>query len=130
MKTISFSTSEKFQVIDITEEVAELVKDVNDGVAVIFIPHATCGIIINENYDPKVSKDIITALNQIIPLRNDWKHDQVDGNAAAHIKSAIIGPSETIIIKDGKMQLGTWQQIALIDFDGPKKRKVFVKIIQ
>ena len=130
MKELNFSTSKQFEVIDITKEVSEAVKEIKEGIAVIFVPHATAGIIINENYDPKVSEDIITALNQIVPLRNNWKHDQVDGNAAAHIKSAIIGPSETVIIKDGKMQLGTWQQIALIDFDGPRERKVFVKTIK
>lgn len=130
MKELKFSTSKQFEVIDITKEVSEAVKEIKEGIAVIFVPHATAGIIINENYDPKVSEDIITALNQIVPLRNNWKHDQVDGNAAAHIKSAIIGPSETVIIKDGKMQLGTWQQIALIDFDGPRERKVFVKTIK
>ena len=129
MKELHFSTSKKFEVIDITKEIAEVVKDVKDGTIIVFVPHATAGIIINENYDPNVSEDILNALDQIIPLRNNWKHDQIDGNAAAHIKAAIIGPSELVIVKNGKLQLGTWQQIALIDFDGPKERKVFVKVL-
>jgi len=129
MKELHFSTSKKFEVIDITKEVAEVVKDVKDGTIIVFVPHATAGIIINENYDPNVSEDILNALDQIIPLRNNWKHDQIDGNAAAHIKAAIIGPSELVIVKNGKLQLGTWQQIALIDFDGPKERKVFVEVL-
>ena len=128
---ISISTSKKQEIIDITKEIKEIVEksDTKEGICVIYTPHATAAIILNENYDPNIMIDTLDALDNIIP-QGKWKHDKIDGNGAAHIKSSIIGPSESIIIKDGKLLLGRWQSLMLADFDGPRQRKVLIKIIR
>jgi len=128
----SIKTSKQQEIIDLTNEVKKIVSQskIKEGICLIYVPHATCAIIINENYDAGVCEDIISALNKVIPLHAGYKHDKVDNNSAAHIKSAIIGPSETVSIKKGNLQLGAWQGIALTEFDGPRKRKVIVKILK
>ena len=130
-KEIIISTKEHNELVDITKEVEKIVSEskVKQGLCNVFAAHATAAILINENYDPNVREDIINALNKIIPEHNNYKHDKIDNNAASHIKAAIIGPSETIPIKDGKLLLGTWQQIAFCEFDGPRSnRKVIVSV--
>jgi len=130
-KEIIISTKEHNELVDITKEVEKIVSEskVKQGLCNVFAAHATAAILINENYDPNVREDIINALNKIIPEHNNYKHDQIDNNAASHIKAAIRGPSETIPIKDGKLLLGTWQQIAFCEFDGPRSnRKVIVSV--
>jgi len=129
-KEISVSSNKKQEVIDITEEVRKIVKEskVREGLVLIYIPHATASVIINENYDLNICTDLINCLNGLIPA-GKWLHDKVDDNADAHIKAAIIGPSETLIIEKGDLILGIWQSIMIVDFDGPKERKVAVKII-
>lgn len=129
MNIINLTTKKKYEVIDITDEVEKHVKNVDEGLAMIFTPHATGGIIINENYDPNIGLDIMEALEKIIP-EGKWRHDSVDSNGAAHIKASIIGPSESVIIKDGKLQLGTWQSICFCEFDGPRERKINIKLIK
>jgi len=126
---IKIETKKKYEVIDITSEVENLVKDVEEGIAIIYTPHATAGIIVNENYDPNIGLDIMDALDKLI-AEGKWRHDSVDNNGAAHIKASIIGPSETVPIKEGKLSLGRWQSICLCDFDGPRKRNVNVSIIK
>jgi len=128
----SIKTSSPQQIIDLTKEVKKLVSQskIKEGICLVYAPHATCAVIINENYDLSVCDDILSALNKLVPLHAGYKHDKVDNNAAAHIKSAIIGPSETISVKNGNLQLGTWQGIALTEFDGPRERKIIVKIIK
>jgi len=126
MNAIKIVTKKKYEVIDITKEVEKHVKEVKEGTVLVFTPHATAGIIINENYDPNIGLDIMEALDNMMP-EGKWRHDKVDNNAAAHIKSAIIGPSETIPVKDGKLLLGTWQSICLYEFDGPRERKIIIK---
>lgn len=125
-------TRKKQEIIDITENVNEVLEKskIKDGICLVYVPHATAAIIINENYDPSVCDDIITTLNRIIPEHANYKHDAIDRNAHSHIKAAILGPSELIAVKDGKLQLGTWQGIALVELDGPKERKIIVKIIE
>jgi len=128
-KEIVISTKEHNELIDITKEVEKIVSEskVKHGLCNIFAAHATAAILINENYDPNIREDIINALNKIIPEHNNYKHDKIDNNAASHIKAAIIGPSETIPIKNNKLSLGTWQQIAFCEFDGPRSnRKIIV----
>ena len=128
-KEIIISTKAHNELIDITKEVEKIVSEskVKQGLCNVFVTHATAAILINENYDPNLRDDIIKALNQTIPERNNYKHDQIDNNAASHIKAAIIGPSETIPIKDNKLYLGTWQSIAFCEFDGPRtNRKIIV----
>ena len=131
-KEIIISTKAHNELIDITKEVEKIVSEskVKQGLCNVFVTHATAAILINENYDTNLRDDIIKALNQTIPERNNYKHDQIDNNAASHIKAAIIGPSETIPIKDNKLYLGTWQSIAFCEFDGPRSnRKIIITII-
>ncbi len=131
-ETIILSTTKKQELVDINSKVGEIVSKsgVKEGICNVFCQHATGAIIINENYDPNVCLDLIDALNKLIPA-GKWRHDSVDGNADAHIKSAIIGPSETIPIKNGKLQLGTWQSIMFVELDGPRTgRKVTMQIIK
>ena len=125
------STSKKQELIDITQQVEEAVKKsgVNDGLCNVYVPHATAAIAINENADPNITIDILDALNSMIK-ENGWKHNCIDNNAAAHIKSTIIGPSETIPVTGGKLQIGTWQNIFLCCFDGPRKRKIIVTVVK
>jgi secondary thiamine-phosphate synthase enzyme len=127
----TISSSKKQEVVDITEQVKEIVmgSKVKEGICVIYTPHATAAIIINENWDPNISLDFLDSLNALIPI-GKWHHDKVDGNGSSHIKAAIVGPSETIPITAGKLDLGQWQNIMLADFDGPRNsRKIIVKII-
>jgi len=132
LKEFEIATSKSQELIDITEKVKKIVKDseIKEGICLVYTPHATAGILINENYDTFVCEDITKKLNDIIPLHDGYKHDKIDNNAHAHIKAALIGPSETIIIKDAELLLGTWQGIGFLELDGPRKRKVFVKIIK
>ena len=128
---ITISTSKRQELIDITQQVAAIIRKskVKQGLCNVFTMHATAAIIINENADPNICLDIIDALDKIIK-EDAWKHDKIDGNAASHIKSTILGPSETIPIKNNELQLGTWQSIFLFELDGPRKnRKIIVKII-
>ena len=129
-EVISISTSKRQELVDITNKVEAIIKKskVKDGLCTIFAMHATTAIIINENADPNICLDIIDSLNELIP-RGKWRHDKLDGNADAHIKSSILGPSEIIPIKDNRLQLGTWQAVMLADFDGPRNRKVIVHVI-
>ncbi|MCD6576170.1 MAG: YjbQ family protein [Nanoarchaeota archaeon] len=127
---ITLPTSKKYELIDITEKVARFVKDIKDGICLVYTPHATAGIIINENWDESVQDDFINLLNKLIP-EGKWKHDKIDGNGAAHLKASIVGPSEMIPVKDGKLQLGRWQNIFFCEFDGPRKeRKIIVKVVK
>jgi len=123
------ATSKAQELVDITYEVAKLVKDVKKGLCNVFVTHATAAIVINENYDPNICIDFLDALNKSFPDHAGYRHDLVDNNAGAHIKAALLGPSETIHIKDGKLVLGTWQSLMLVDLDGPKRRNIRVEII-
>jgi secondary thiamine-phosphate synthase enzyme len=119
----------KYQMIDITRQVAEIVREakMDEGICSVYVTHATAAVVINENDDPNVCEDVLDALDKLIP-EGVWRHDRVDGNAAAHIKSAILGPGETIPVRHGKLMLGTWQAIMLVDLDGPRDRRVVVTV--
>ena len=128
---IIISTSKKQEMVDITSKVASIVKKskVDRGLCNVFVMHATASIVINENADPNICLDTIDALDGLVD-EGVWRHDKLDGNAASHIKASIIGPSETIPIKDNQLQLGTWQAISLFELDGPREnRKVIVQIM-
>ncbi|MEM3454975.1 MAG: secondary thiamine-phosphate synthase enzyme YjbQ [Candidatus Micrarchaeia archaeon] len=131
MHEIVVKSERKNEIINITKEVEEIVrkeskeKKIDEGICLVYVPHATAALTINENWDPSVCDDFIDCLSKIIP-EGKWKHDKIDGNGASHIKSAIIGPSVTIPFKNGKLLLGTWQGIMLCEFDGPRERKVIV----
>lgn len=130
MHTFTISSIKKNELVNITPKVSEIVQksNIKEGLCTIYTPHATAAILINENYDPNVMDDVLDALNKLIP-EGKWQHDRIDNNGAAHIKSAIIGPSETIPIKDGELMLGQWQDIMFAEFDGPRAdRQVFVTL--
>ncbi len=130
-KKFKISTNKHQEVIDITSQVEKIVSEseIENGLCLVFTPHATAGIIINENADPNIREDILTALNKIIPEHAGWKHDKIDNNAAAHIKASILGPSEIIAIENNELVLGTWQNIGFVELDGPRSRNIIVKII-
>jgi len=127
--TLQVKSHKQFECINITSQIQNLIRDsgVKDGVATIYCPHTTAAITINEGADPSVVKDLLYELDKVIPLRDNYQH--LEGNSAAHIKSSIIGCSESVIIENGSIILGTWQAIFFCEFDGPRNRKVFVKII-
>lgn len=118
------------EIINITAQVKELLKSsLERGKAVlVYTPHATCSIIVNENCDDKVCVDILSFLRQQVP-KGVWQHDNIDDNGDAHIKASIIGSSQLIPLENNELMLGQWQSIALAEFDGPRERKVIVKII-
>jgi len=122
-------THRKYDTLDITAQVAEIVRQANlaEGLCSIYVTHATAAVIINENDDPNVCADLLDALNRLVP-EGVWRHDRVDKNGAAHIKAAIVGPGETVPVRGGKLVLGTWQAIMLVDFDGPRERRVIVTL--
>lgn len=124
------SSSKRLETIDISNKIEEIIKKskIKNGLCTVFVPHATAAIIINENWDPNVGVDFQQALAQTIPA-GKWLHDQVDDNGDSHIKSALVGPSATIPIIEGKLPLGQWQSIMLAEFDGPKERKVIVSLM-
>ena len=127
---ITVSTSKKQEMIDITNQVASIVKKsgLKSGLCHIYSMHSTAAIVVNENADPDISLDTIDALNKLV-AKGIWMHDKLDGNADAHIKATILGPSETIPIKNAKLQLGTWQGIMLFELDGPRKRSIAVTVL-
>jgi len=126
------STQGKQSLTDINDEVKKAVKmsGVKNGLVNIYVSHATAAIIINENADPNICVDLLQALNKAFPDHAGYLHDSIDNNAGAHIKAAVLGPSETIPLKDGKLQLGTWQSLMLACLDGPRDRRIIVKIIE
>ena len=132
MPEFSFSTTRNEEVIDITKQVQNIVKQskLTQGLCFVFTPHATAAIIINENWDPNVGIDLLHSLSRIVPKRADYRHDKVDNNAAAHIKSAMLGPSETLTFKNSELFLGQWQSIMFCEFDGPRqKRRIIVDLV-
>ncbi|MEA3432885.1 MAG: secondary thiamine-phosphate synthase enzyme YjbQ [candidate division WOR-3 bacterium] len=126
------STKSYEELIDITHNVEGVIQRsaVKDGVCIVYIPHATAGIILNESADPNIKRDFLSALDRVIPKHAGYLHDRIDNNAHAHIKSAIVGSSVTIPVSNGHLGLGTWQAIMLCEFDGPRaRRRVVIKII-
>jgi len=127
MPEIRVRTSHAREMVDITAEVAGMVREseLTEGLCHVYVAHATAAIVVNENDDPNVCVDTLDALDKLIPA-GVWRHDRVDGNAASHIQAAILGPGETIPVRDGQLVLGTWQAIMLVELDGPRDRRVIV----
>jgi secondary thiamine-phosphate synthase enzyme len=127
---LSVKTSSRTELIDITSKIAKLVKEsgVTAGLCMLYVPHTTGAVTINESADPSVRGDILLVLNQIIPWNADYKH--MEGNSPAHVKSTLVGASELVAIENGALVLGTWQGIFFCEFDGPRTRKVHVRFIE
>jgi secondary thiamine-phosphate synthase enzyme len=123
-------TSARSEMCDITREVQALVREngAAEGVCHVFVPHTTCGLAINENADPDVKRDIIAKLDDAVSEDFDYHHGE--GNSPAHIKSVLVGPSLSVFIEDKTLQLGTWQGLYLCEYDGPRSREVWVKILK
>ncbi len=129
---LHFRTTAHKQCIEITDRVRATVREsgVQSGLCHVAVLHATAAIVVNENDDPNIGIDLLAALDRAIPDHAGWLHDRVDDNAQAHIKAAILGPSETLPIQDGDLLLGTWQGIILVELDGPRaERRVAVTIV-
>lgn len=129
MKQISVETRSRVEMIDITEAVQKAVREekIEKGICLVYTPHTTAAITINENADPDVPRDIIAALDRAVPLSANYRH--AEGNSAAHVKSSLVGASELVTIENGRLVLGTWQSIFFCEFDGPRTRKVLISII-
>lgn len=129
MTTLTVNSHKQVEMIDITDDVINsiLQDDIVEGLAVIYTPHTTAAITINENADPDVSRDIIMGVDKLVPMHDDYRH--LEGNSAAHIKSSLFGASETLVINQGKPVLGTWQGIYFCEFDGPRQRRVHIQIL-
>jgi len=125
---LSVKTSARTELIDITSKIAERVKEsgVTDGRCMLYVPHTTAAVTINESADPSVKDDILMVLNQMVPWDANYRH--MEGNSPAHVKSTIVGASEMVAIENGSLVLGTWQGIFFCEFDGPRTRKVHVRI--
>ena len=128
-KTISVRTGSRDQMIDITAEVAQAVGEsgVADGVATVYVPHTTAGVTINENADPSVVSDMLAALDLAVPWQQSfYRHNE--GNSAAHVKSSMVGCSAQVLVRDGRLHLGTWQGIYFCEFDGPRSRQATIAV--
>lgn len=129
MSSFSVKTSTRFEMIDITRQIRDIIREAGtgSGLCYVFVPHTTAAVTINENADPDVPSDIISIMDRLIPLHGPYRHGE--GNSAAHVKASLMGASETVLIENGQLVLGTWQSIFFCEFDGPRMRKVFVKVI-
>ncbi len=127
---ITVKSDSRTQLIDITSEVrnATVASEIDQGLCILYVPHTTAAVTINENADPTVKSDILKVLNEVIPWDADYRHSE--GNSAAHIKSSLVGVSQMIPIENGKLILGTWQGIFFCEFDGPRTRKIHVSFIR
>ncbi len=123
-------TEKREEIVNITEKVKAAIKDsFEKGKAcLIYVPHATCAIIINNFADKTIGEDVLRALRDLFP-KGIWSHDQVDDNGDAHIKASLLGPSKLVPLENNELKLGQWQEIALADFDGPRERKVIVRVL-
>jgi secondary thiamine-phosphate synthase enzyme len=128
-RTLSIRTSRRTELRNVTAEIAATVREsgCSGGVCYLYVPHTTAGVLINEGHDPAVARDMETTLDRLIPHHGDYAH--AEGNSDSHIKTALVGSSETVWIENGRLSLGRWQAIFLADFDGPRTRELRVKIV-
>lgn len=129
MKKLSVKTGDKCEFIDVTSRINKVIsqRSFDEGALLLMVPHTTAGITINETHDSAVRADIISQLNKIVPFQGGYSHRE--GNSPAHIKSSIVGCDQMVPVENGKLVLGTWQGIFFCEFDGPRKRKLFVKFL-
>ncbi len=129
LKIIKIKSNKGTEFIDITSEIKNTVNEsgIKSGICLVYVPHTTAGVTINEGADPSVAKDILKTLNKLIPHSAGYAH--MEGNSDAHIKTALVGTSQEIIIDKGRLLLGTWQAVFFCEFDGPRQRRVHVKFI-
>jgi secondary thiamine-phosphate synthase enzyme len=130
IQSFQVRTRAKTELIDITRSVQQAVQKtgIKDGICFIFVPHTTAAVTINENADPSVPQDIVMELNKMVPFEDRYHHQE--GNSAAHIKASLLGCSQAVFVDSGKLILGTWQGIFFCEFDGPRNREVYVKVVK
>lgn len=130
MENFRVKTSQRTEFVSITHSVSQILSKsgIKEGACLVYIPHTTAAVTINENADPSVPGDIVSELNKIIPFNDNYAH--LEGNSAAHIKASLIGPSVYIPVTNGKLTLGTWQGVFFCEFDGPRNRTVIVQVIK
>jgi secondary thiamine-phosphate synthase enzyme len=127
--SLAAETRARNDMVDVTRQVEDIVRraDVENGLCVVFVPHTTAGVTINEHADPDVCTDILSALERIVPWHGDFLH--AEGNSVAHVKASMMGSSASIIVADGRLELGTWQGVFLCEFDGPRTRQIWVSVL-
>lgn len=130
IQTLTVPSHAQTELIDITSQVQKVVQEsgLKEGLCQIFVPHTTAAVTINENADPSVRADILMVLNKLISPQEPYRH--LEGNSPAHIKASLLGPLETVFVEGGRLALGTWQGIFFCEFDGPRRRKVKIKLVQ
>lgn len=128
MIELSINTSSRNQMVNITSEVSKNIPGTFDGLVYIYVPHTTAAVTINEGADPAVKNDILKYLGELVPESESFTH--IEGNSDSHIKSSLIGNSISVFVENGKLILGTWQAIFFCEFDGPRSRKVYLKLIK
>jgi secondary thiamine-phosphate synthase enzyme len=131
-ETFDIDTKERQQSLDVTDPVREIVRrsGVREGLCHVMVLHSTAALIVNESDDPNIGSDVIQALSRAVPEHAGWLHDRIDDNAHAHIKASLLGPSELLTVREGELVLGTWQRLILLEFDGPRKRRVSVQLLR
>jgi secondary thiamine-phosphate synthase enzyme len=129
MTEILVKTCSRFEMIDITVDIQKAIQEerIISGAVLVYTPHTTAAVTINENADPDVPRDMLVALDRMVPLSANYHH--AEGNSAAHVKSSLVGASEMVIIENGRLVLGTWQSVFFCEFDGPRTRKVLIKFL-
>jgi secondary thiamine-phosphate synthase enzyme len=127
---LTVNTRSQTELVDITAEVGRMVakSGVRQGLCMVYVPHTTAGVTINESADPSVRADLLMVLNQMVPWKADYRH--MEGNSPAHVKSTLVGTSQTVAIENGTLVLGTWQGIFFCEFDGPRRRSVHLRILE
>ena len=130
MEKLNIKTGRRAELVDITDKIQSCVSKskIADGVCVIFCPHTTAGLTINENADPSVKSDILKTLSRLVPEHGDYAH--AEGNSDSHVKSSLLGPSLSVLVEGGSLALGTWQGVFLCESDGPRSREVWIKVIR
>jgi secondary thiamine-phosphate synthase enzyme len=126
---LSVKTHAQTEMVDVTALVQQQVteSDIQDGLCIVFVPHTTAAVTINESADPAVCQDILMVLNQIVPWKADYRH--LEGNSPAHLKASIMGASATVVVEKGRLVLGTWQGLFFCEFDGPRNRSLDIRLI-
>lgn len=130
METLRIKTNRRTQLVDVTAEVERLVRasGVKSGVCYVYVPHTTAAVTINEHADPDVASDLEGVFDRLVPHSGPYRHSE--GNTDSHAKAVMVGASQTILVEEGRLVLGRWQGIFFCEFDGPRERKIFVKVVQ